>query len=967
MKLSTKLGIVLAAVMICFSANLGAQNRPSVNFSGKLVVIEGGKEIPVPYAVVMLPEILGTSVTNMDGEFEFGSVAPGNYKVEITCLGYEPLETTVDLTKSRLDVKYTMTASSFYLEDVSVTAQASKTGASTASKVSRTALDHMQATSLADVGRLLPGAGVPTSTEMGLSSANTLQIRGGSSLGAGIIMDGAPISNNANLSVLNTARGVENALGAYSVLATPTSGIDLRQTTTTNVESIEIIRGIPSVQYGDVASGVMIINAKAGLSPLNIEASINPNIMMVKANQGFNLGGKNGGAINYGADYTFGHANPSRPYVYYNRATARVGYTNTFGKLYTNSSVSLTYQKDRNEPHPLDKNSLETLSQQEVTTRINTNGLYTIDWGWFKNIKYAASYSYGDKHTFRENTVDNSDWTYSNSMTDGTVLSSRPGHQVFDENGRLITNVPEGEKDLIGYMLPSSYTYQYDLFSKEHNTFAQVMANFAGKLGATNHRIIIGADFRNAGNTGKGKVFDPYNPPRRNTGVDAEFNTHRERAFYDIPFMNHLGVFAEESFNVRFGRHNLDIIAGVRMDKVWGMKKAGIAPRVNASLDIIPEILSIRGGYGIQYKSPSLGLLHPDKAYFDILNFNNVNTSPTEEQVFQVITTRVFDTSNPDLELAKVSKYELGLDFNLGRTRLSLTGYYDKSYNGYAFGRTRDSYAIIDYVRYTDVGVKYPEDVTQIPDLKVRDNNKYMLYWNTPMNSAAYEQKGLELEWDFGRIDAIRTSFLLTGAWTKRESWSNAETFYNKRQETDPAKYPHVGLFPAKTYSTISENMSTNLIITHNIPKIGFVITLSTHVQWKSHPSYVKVHHNDSIPAYYISRLDGLVRPVDPLLIETDEFYQIYRGKVESGGKTDPRYFEKPKNYKPWVTFNLNVTKEIGDYMRVSFFVNNMFRHYPTRVDERFYSREVMNRASAASGWDSYYFGLTLTAKLKFK
>jgi outer membrane receptor protein involved in Fe transport len=988
MKFFTKAGIMIAAMLVCFSADLVAQTRVTTgqphDFVGSVVSVEGGVESPVPYAVVSLPEISMSAATDRDGMFSMASIPPGTYKVVISSLGYEPLEVVEDLTGPKSGVKYRMIALNFYMDDVVVTARASKSGASTATSISKTALDHMQATSLADVSRLLPGAGVPSSDEMGLKVASGLQIRGGQSLGAGIIVDGAPLSNNANLQVLSTARGTEGALGGSNVLATPTSGVDLRSTTTTNIESIEVIRGIPSVQYGDVASGVMIVNSKAGLSPLNIEGSINPNIIMFKIDQGFSLDNnstsrasalagsfnrtKTRGAINYGADYTFGHRNPSQPFHYYHRGTGRVGYTNTFGKLYTNSSVSMTYQKDRHDAHPLDKTSFMKRSQQELITRINTNGTLAIDLGWFKNIRYAMSYSYGDKNSSYQDKVDNSDWTYTNSMTDGTVLSSRPGHQVFDVDGNLVTKVPSGEKDLIGYRLPYSYDEKYNIFSKEHNTFAQVMANFAGRLGATNHRIIVGADWRNTGNTGKGKVFDPYAPPRRNTST--QFHTHRERPFNEIPFMNHIGLFAEESFNVKFWNRDLDITAGLRYDKVWGMKKGGLAPRINASLELIPEVLSIRGGYGEQFKSPTLGLLYPDKAYFDILNFNNEDTSPSEDQVFQVITTRIFDTKNPNLELARVSKYELGLDLYLGKTRLALTGYYDKSYNGYGFGQTRDSHSVIDYVRYTDQESEYPENTAEIPAISLLDNNKYLAQWTTPVNNGAYEQKGIEAELDFGRIDAIRTSFLLTGAYNYRESWNSGETFFSRREETDPAKYPHVGIFPAKTYSSVSQSMSTNLTVTHNIPRIGFVITLSTNVQWIDHPTYIRRHGNDSIPAFYISRLDGNIRPTDPSLMETDEFYQIFRNRVESQesqGKRDPRYFEKPRNYRPWVTFNINVTKEIGDYLRVSFFANNMFRHYPVRMDERFYEYEMLNKSTESDAWDSYYFGLTLSAKLNFK
>lgn len=80
----------------------------------------------------------------------------------------------------------------------------------------------------------------------------------------------------------------------------------------------------------------------------------------------------------------------------------------------------------------------------------------------------------------------------------------------------------------------------------------------------------------------------------------------------------------------------------------------GVAPRINASYDLIPEKLSVRGGYGITYKAPSLGYLYPDNAYFDILNFDNTTASGfSDAQKFQIATTHVYSAENPDLELAK--------------------------------------------------------------------------------------------------------------------------------------------------------------------------------------------------------------------------------------------------------------------------------------------------------------------------
>ncbi len=53
-------------------------------------------------------------------------------------------------------------------------------------------------------------------------------------------------------------------------------GVDVKQISTNNIESVEVIRGIASVQYGDLTSGAVIVKTMAGASPLNAVVSLNP-------------------------------------------------------------------------------------------------------------------------------------------------------------------------------------------------------------------------------------------------------------------------------------------------------------------------------------------------------------------------------------------------------------------------------------------------------------------------------------------------------------------------------------------------------------------------------------------------------------------------------------------------------------------------------------------------------------------
>ena len=499
------------------------------------------KITPLAYAVVSLPEIGVATTTDVKGRFEIQLSNPGKYKVEISSLGYEPLSQTIQLP-ARDSLKFTLKATSFYLENIVVSAESKKTGAATASKISKSAMEHIQATSLADIMSLLPGASTRTAEEIALKKVSTFSVRNGQSFGTAIIMDGAPLSNNANMQTLSLALGA----GAGPSISTPNSGVDMRTITTNNLESVEVIRGIASAQYGDIASGAVIVNSKAGRTPLSIQLDVNPNVYMASVSHGVGLGRK-AGVLNYGVDYTFAQYDPTEGYDTYNRVTGRVSYSNTVGKWSTNTSFNLFYTKDKAEPNPDDARDLDLMTQRDLGLRFNTNGSFNFNKNWLKNLKYTVSANYTNKKTYREEFATNSDWTYSTSKTDGAILSSMPGQDIYLADGTKITNIPDADKNGKAWRLPSDYTAIYNLYGKELNTFAQLSANFAGDLGRTHHRLIIGGEYRATGNLGEGKVFDPETPPRRS--VNTNFTTQRERAFSDVPFMHQFSLFAEDGLN----------------------------------------------------------------------------------------------------------------------------------------------------------------------------------------------------------------------------------------------------------------------------------------------------------------------------------------------------------------------------------------------------------------------------------
>lgn len=911
-----------------------AQNRVTMN--GK-VTAEDSKT-PVAYAVINIPDAGVQTSTDINGEFHIKSLNRNDYKVIISFIGYETLETSADMKSGKTNFEFILKPANFRVDDVIVTAESSKAGDATASKISRTAMDHIQATSIADVLNLLPGSTVPTSSALSLSSQASFSIRGGSSLGTAIIMDGAPMSNNANMQNMTSAISLSMANNA-STTAKPTSGIDLRQISTDNIESIEVIRGVASATYGDITSGAVLVNSKAGASPFNLKLQMNPNLYQLSAIQGIGLGKGRGGALNYSADYTYSQYNPTEGYAHYQRINGKVGYTQTIGKWYTNSSFSVGIYRDKAKPNPDDTNDNEYSLEKENTFRFNTNGAFNFNKGWFKNIQYTAAFSLADKHSYLEDLAGNAEWSFSTSKTDGSILSSVTGKPIYLDDGSVLVDGNSSDK---AWKTPNAYKYAYNIYGKELDTYAQVKANFAGNIGRTSHRIVIGGDFKNDGNTGRGKVYDPDYPPYRNLSWD--YATQRERSYDDVPFMNTLGLFAEETFNWNFARRNLRITAGVRYDKVFNFD-SNVAPRINASFEVIPDHLFIRGGYGVTAKTPTLALLYPQEAYFDILNFDNSKSSTVpEDQRFQVITTRVFDTKNYGLKMATAKKYEVGFDFKIGQVKGAVTAYKDCSSNGYSIGVTDQSIQRVDVVQYQSAATA---DNPYI--LKQASSTSSLLRYSTPTNNAAYETRGIEAEIDFGRINAIRTRFILDGQWYRNESWSNGYSFARAYAGNVS---DHMGIYAPGIKHDFYEILASNLKAVHNIPQIGFVITVTANVVWRERTW--SVYQNDEIPIKYISAADGKIYDFEESMFEQDEFKMLDTRKEQ-----DERRNIRDSYRTPMLCMNINVTKEIKDFLRISFYANNAFRSTPlweSTKDPGSFTRRNAN---------TFFFGLSLTAIIK--
>ena len=914
-----------------------------VKISGTVYELDGKKSLPLGYATIAIPDMALGTTSNENGKYELDGVPAGKVRLSIQFVGKVTIDTLVNAIKD-LNLNFTLKNESFKLKEVTVTATNSRAGKSTASHISRTAMDHMQATSLNDIMALLPGG---MTTNQDLNSAQQISIRQVSStntnaLGTAVIRDGAPISNNANLSTLSpTLNGSGSALAGG---ASATGGTDVRSISTENIESIEVIRGIPSVEYGDLTSGAVIINTKAGREPLRVKAKANPHVYQASFGKGFELGG-NKGALNISADYAYNTNKITASYIHYQRATAKALYSNTWGALRSNTSLDFIYGKDEREPNPDDKNNEVVSDGRDLGFTLNTNGTWRINKGWLKTIKYVVSGTYTDKQSHYEALHSNATYPYSGAMTDGAILNNlgMSNMTYLDENGEEHTLNFSNGGGYAATMLPAQYVGKYDIDSREVNIFAKANATFFKQAGNVSNRIVAGVDFKSDGNVGKGKTWDPSCPPYRN--LSYYNSTFRPREYKDIPFINQFGAFIEDNFKWTIGgTHDFQLQAGVRFDNT-SVVGSTISPRFNASMEIIPNKFSIFGGYGVTAKMPTLLYLYPENAYFEYINLNELSTSSIPEGERKLITTtRVFEVDNSDLEITKNYKAEAGFKVNLGKMNLTVTGYHERLKNGYTMAQTLDTYKSVNFTEYKLNKTTGQYSATTLPVLS---------YFNAPTNNMNVENTGVEFDLNLGRIDAIRTAFNLSGAWMRTKTWKEGYDFFDT-SEGDAAKNRRpVAIYNQVDTKNYAERFATTLRATHNIPQIGLVVTLSAQavlqdVDWT-------VYGNDSIPMGYISN-DGKIN-----WFEKNQFSSVdeLRASEYADMWQNPSHGSAIKQgLDPYFQFNLNVTKEISDMLRVSFFANNMFRSYPKTASKRELGKYL-------SGYTNrFYFGLEMSLTL---
>ena len=871
---------VFSLLSILMLFGVSAYGRDSGTYTIKAVILDKTGE-PLSGATMQLVQSGLWGISGKDGEVEIRNVPrlPVAYKVSM--LGYKDVEGEICLD-GKDNVRILMEEESLSMREVVVVAQAGQGGESTTSIIGRQALDHLQATSLKDILQLLPG-GVsmknPSLTSPGQFKVRTLASDDNATFGAAIIINGMPVSTNANM---NTGLGL-------SSISSGNSGADLRSIATDDIESVEVIRGVASAEYGDVSSGVMIVNKRIGVSDLNMKARIMPGIKQLHAGKGFDI--KSAGSLNISADYARGTSDPRFLTDKYNRGLLSLAHRKTLldktWTLTTNLDLSYTGEwkgADPDEPEAMKK---FFSSRDAFSLRLSHNGMLKLDKALARTLKYDVALSLSSDRIFNDRLV---------PVGAGAILDA----------------TKDGMYE--GTPYPSSYETLSGTKSNPVMYWAKFSDLFYLNVGNMSNRFNVGTEWKIEGNRGIGQ-YDK-------TPKFKAFAQDRIRRFCDIPYMNQISAYVEDNVVLTFSERrypNITGQAGVRWTVVqpWRNERMmALSPRLNIAVN--PErYLSLRLGYGISEKVPSLQDLYPSPDYYD---FYNMSVSDGQKSYY-LYSTRVFDNKPVSIKTMRGTKYELGFDVRLDNgMSFSVVSYHEKVSRGFGSDNSEWKTLVFDVWNAADVTFTGQKPIYDQQNPSRRDTVLYNLI--RPGNPKSRRNRGIEFDFNFGKINATNTSFYLSGAWS--ETRSSSSNLGYKLPVGEARNYgPVYVVYPESSYS-FSENrrFSATLRVVQHIPVIRFIVSASAQCILYEYDHEVS---SGTRPLGYIYGSEFIKFTEDQL----DDIEFKFHGYMLKDQIFDTRISNVPVTWPAIWCLDMRVTKEIGDKAGFSFYANNVLFSQP--------------------------------------
>lgn len=858
-------------------------------------VTESGVGRPIPAVTVSVEGTPLLALTDSAGRFRFQTVPSGPQVLSAVRIGYAPARVSIRVPAAgTVDAPIVMATTALRMTEVRVTADANSRARGelgSASVVTREAIANQIAPSLAGVLELLPGVplaapGLDGVQQFALRSVPTNTGAAGQlgAFGTVIILDGVPLSNNANLQSTGPRGEIVPTTNAGG-------GIDLRRIPAAALERVEVIRGVPSARYGDLTSGAIVIDTRAGVVAPELLARYDPRTAEASLAAGRELGGGSQSA-SITTDIARTQLDPGLRDADVWRATLDAAHRFTHERNGIASTVFDTrlnfFQVFRNEPEQPSIRLGQSSSDRSGGLRLSERARFGADVR--RHLEVTASIERG----------------WQNSRDQQLLLR---GAQPFTDR------IDEGRK--VGRFVGGLYPAVVQLDGTPWTLYSRIEGvNPSARFLGADHLLRAGAEFRREWNAGAGYQFDIEFPPQVTFNGVNGFD--RPRRFDAIPPQATTALYLDDRFSRTLaGGVGLEVQAGLRADVLhsgtwWasGSRDAVLQPRINAQLSPKPW-LRLRAGWGRTSKLPTLNDFYPAPQYYDVINVNWY--PPDSNERLAVLTTSIKNSTNPSLGYSVGEKAEAGVEIDFGRHggSLSLVAFRDATIGGVAYDPEgtyllREHFALRDSVTGTG---RPPTFITPAQSV-----DTVPIFIDRPRNMQRVVNSGVEWTLSLPEWSAIQTRLELNGAWTVSHL-------------TNDAKY--LGQFPQVTSFQLDslqrripywlgtnergERALTTARIIHHQPALGLVLTATIQ--------------------YYIKENNVLEGAIDTLawsgyVTRTGQYVAVPASERSDAQYKDLRrqrvgIISIPASAASDWLFSLQVAKSIFDQGRLSFYAFN--------------------------------------------
>lgn len=905
-KIQSKLRYGIFIFFLVFSPSLFAQQTFVV---AGVVMDQAGKGIE--QVNIKIEETNQYYVSGKQGAFKLALNTTEHRDVTIifSYIGYQKVSRKLAVDGNSINLgRIILKTLDLSLDEININAKRNYEGSSNSSLlIDRDMIEQIPALSINDLLNQIPNRKI---TPPSLQNVQNLTLRStfegvipaardpfalNNAFGVSIVMDGIAISNNANMQSYNPGmRGLSNTLvrsgNSYGLSGTgtqtysgdyPFGGTDLRQIPVDNIESIEVIAGVPSAKYGDLTDGAVIIERQAGKSPAYLSMQLRDNATSYGFSKGF-IASEKLGAINIGLNYVNSYADNRDKLKAYRRINTSAMWSNTFGKVkQLKNTFSIDYGQNldgiRQDPDDPNKTKVRFDSWNfSVGNRSN----YRIDGDFLKNIAVNLRYSEGHQETYKEELVNNAYVMY----TDATKTGIWEG--MYDTGIYNAISIIDGR--------PINLSTRLDL-------------NAELSTGKVIHNLSFGAGFNYSFNKGLGQISDPNRPRGLVRSNPTSTSPESAERYYDFSLaipQQDLGLYLEDVFKVKIADKDFNVRSGLRLDFQNGF--ASLAPRVNVNY-ALNENIRLGMAYGLGLKAPGLAHRYPGPTFIEVPLLNAYN-GKAAESIYLVYVER-YDPTNKNLKPSQNQTMEFTSHFKFHKFNLSVSAFNKVARNGISTTLNKTVTALPTYTATIRPGDR--------PLVVETGNRKLFIDYYSFTNPLRSNSQGVELILNTPQISTLSTSFNVSGG-IFRTSYHTTGVMYGQAPSeianTAP-EYGRIGVYPPRNRTSYLS--SGRITSTTHIPKISLIASFTAEFGLMQKTIY---RANVGMPlAYYNNALEYITIPE---FVPNDPLYgHLFIPTQELNAGNVPKVI---------ANYHLSIGKEIKKRFRFSFNVFNVFNHQPS-------------------------------------